>query len=144
MLALYIILVLNNDSIDTDIYKFTYNLAYMDNLAYSSSSEDKLFTAFESTKTLFKSYGFKLQKYCTNSNSFQKILKAENLSTEENIVDLFGLKWDTSEDALMTRPLYLDPNAITLRKVLATLNSVYDPLGINLLKIRLGRCLLRK
>lgn len=92
MMALYIILVRDRDpSNNPHITQMMYNLSYVDNLAYSSSSEEELSEAFDRAKFLFNSYGFKLQKFSSNSNSFNSKLKTNGNFTDEDTVDLFGV-----------------------------------------------------
>ena len=74
MLALYIILIVNSEPTNSNINNTIFNLSYMDNLAYSSNSEDNLINAFEVSKNSFNSYGFKLQKYFTNSQEFLSLI----------------------------------------------------------------------
>ena len=104
-----------------------YNLTFMDNLAYSSGDENSLFQANEICTNLLSLYGFELQKFASNSMRFNKSI---NCADQEEI-NLLGLRWNTSLDELKNKPPYLSPEANTLRSILSSVNSNYDPLGIN-------------
>jgi len=133
MLALYMILILDHEQAEFNKIKDTmYNLSYMDHIAFSSHSEDELKTAFQFATKLFNSYGFELQKICTNSQLFKNSFQYEESSSSGDTEDMFGLKWDSKKDTIKTKLNKLDQNANTLRKLLGTINAVYDPLGINL------------
>ena len=56
--------------------------------------------------------------------------KGENIHTD--VVNLFGYHWDTRSDKFSSRVPMLDHSANTKRLVLKSLNSNFDPIGINL------------
>ncbi|XP_066984524.1 uncharacterized protein [Macrobrachium rosenbergii] len=132
MLGLYYILILNASDEDpelTEIRKSLYDLSYMDNLSYTSNSEDDLIKALKLATEVFNKYGFELQQFNTNSPN---VSKQYQLQSEKDCEKLFGLYWDTKNDTIKTRKLYLDPTANTKRKVLSTFQSNFDPFGINI------------
>ncbi len=133
MMALYIILIQNTEGDNAEkisIKKCLYDLAYMDNIAYSANTTEKLETAVTTSKELFKEYGFQLQQFTTNHSKLQKKLYIEMDQEPEEESKLFGLVWLKDKDALKTRKLYLDPKAATKRLVLQTLNANFDLYGI--------------
>jgi len=131
MIALYVILILDStdDVDDMAMRKMMFNLAYMDNIAFSSSVEHMVHKAYERSHSIFDSYCFSLQKFATNCSSLQCELGEDNDSPDTK---LFGMYWDTREDTFRNRSPLLDVQAKTKRQVLSSLNSNFDPLGITL------------
>jgi hypothetical protein len=133
MLSLYIQLILHadeNNNSETEIRNMLYNLAYMDNLGYSSSNSGEVMRAYEVSQSIFNSYGFNLQQFSTNCPELNHKLVDSGVVSGD--VKLFGLVWNTSMDTFRTRPRSLNVEANTKRSILSTLNSNYDPLGITL------------
>jgi hypothetical protein len=133
MLSLYIQLILNADETnhsETEIRNMLYNLAYMDNLGYSSSNSGEVLRAYDTSQSIFNSFGFNLQQFATNCTDLIPRLDDSGVVSED--VKLFGLVWNTSRDTFRTRPRFLNVDADTKKSILSTLNSNYDPLGITL------------
>ena len=135
MLSLFYILIENTDK--SDIFNMTYNLAYMDNLGYSSSNINKMYEAYECIKNLFAQYQISLQKFHTNVPELQMKL-SDDCSKLDNETSLFGIIWNKSEDIFKPCIGHLNIDAKTRRQILSSLNSNYDPLGIYL--PTLNRC----
>ena len=135
MLSLYVQLILHVNIVsaeEREIREMLFNLAYMDNLAYSSSNVDTLFEALQKSLAIFNSFGFKLQKFASNCSDMQGYLKNEFNHKSADEEKLLGLKWRKSIDTLTNTKIYLDPKSNTKRKILATLNANFDPLGFSL------------
>jgi len=130
MIALYVMLILNCSSgkDDMELRNMMYNLTYMDNIAYSSSSEQSVHDAYRKSHSIFSEYCFSLQKFATNCDLVSDEFGAESGNSSET--KLFGMLWDTSSDSFHNRKPFLDPKAKTKREVLSSLNSNYDPLGL--------------
>ena len=126
LISLYIILILNGHEENIKLREMLYNLAYMDNLAFSSGSEPELLEAYETSKKIFNEYKFNLQQYATNS----KILSQELEESPGEEVKLFGMTWNHNDDTYSVKKLYLNHDATTKRSILSSLNSNFDPLGI--------------
>jgi len=136
MVSLYYILMSSGQSSENpdenEIKRCMYNLAYMDNLAFSSEDETKLLEAYNLAVKTFGSFGFKLQQFAGNSESFVDHVRARGDDLIEGECGFFGMLWDTGSDTLKTRKSYLSPDANTKRKILSTIQTNYDPFGINL------------
>ena len=129
LISLFIILILNVDGGENlNLRQMLYNLSYMDNLAFSCGTEDELLVAYEESRKIFNKFKFNLQQYATNS----PILHGNLVETPESEVKLFGMQWNSIQDSYDTKKLFLDPGATTKRKILSSLNSNFDPLGIYL------------
>ena len=139
MIALYIILILHVDIFDQfewDLRKSMFNLSYMDNIAYASSTENDVILAYQKAHTIFNSYGFQLQQFQSNSLKFQGLNYDElhDNNTNENVSEtkLLGMLWDTNSDTLYNKDNKLNPEAKTLRSILSSINSLFDPLNLGL------------
>ena len=126
MISLYIILILHVfiiSNVENNIRNMLYNLSYMDNLSFSSSSEEEVSRAYEYSHDVFSQYGFNLQQFASNSNTIQGV-------SQDHSKTLFGMNWNTSNDTYSPKLFSLNTEARTKREILSTVNSVYDPLGI--------------
>jgi hypothetical protein len=146
MLALYIILILHVDVCDEfecELRKCMFNLAYVDNIGYSSSDESNIVLAYHKSHKIFEAYGFNLQQFYSNSPEFKKLNNNElqnNINTNNNvdesvsdhITKLFGMEWDTKSDIIYNKNNKLDPEAKTLRSILSSINGLFDPLNLGL------------
>ena len=125
MLALYYILILNpsNDENVCKIGKDVYNTIYMDNGGYTANTEKEIFDAFIMLPKIFGDYKFDLQQFFTNS----KIANlSETGSTSTDNVKFFGMQWHVGRDELSPNKIALSLEANTKRKILSSLNAIYD------------------
>lgn len=133
MLALYKILIIDADSDPIDLKelkKNVYNMMYMDNGSATCNSVANLEWIYETLPHIFKPYHFDLQQYiCNNDKTQQKIDKDLKCDTPR-VTKLLGTLWDRIDDSFMPQPLKLDEKANTKRKVLSTINAIYDLFGL--------------
>ena len=126
MVCLYKMLVL--DSAENkrlaDLKLLLYTLSYMDNIGVTSESTEQIIWAYDQLQPIFGAYKFELQKFCTNDPALQEHIVGYDAP---QVVELFGIKWDTKNDTLMTKQKYLDPKADTKRNILRTIAQNYDP-----------------
>jgi len=134
MLALYKMLVLDDHEEDSvnKLARAVYNTIYMDNGSFSCNDNKLLKVSFEKLITLFAKYKFSLQQFYTNDVETQKYINKEcNVNDDCNQpVKLFGLTWHRDSDTLSPVKPYLDKEADTKRKILSSLNAIYDIMGI--------------
>ena len=128
MLALYHILILDqeNNCELVDLKRSIYNLIYMDNGAYTCNNKEDLRTSYYNLEKIFKPFKFELQQYCTNDLNLQNKIDSETKSPTTEEVKLFGMSWNRANDTLAPYKIDLDSNADTRRKILQTINAVYD------------------
>lgn len=134
MTSLFKMLCVDSNSNSTEIQTLKnkiYDLAYMDNLAYSTDSKNELHWAYDQLMEMFASYVFELQQFCTNDLELQKRIDAQLNCTTPTEVSMLGMLWDRELDTISTNKMYLDENADTKRKVLSTLAANYDIFNIN-------------
>ena len=129
MLALYKILILDVTNDGTEMIalkKSVYSLFYMDNSGVTADSSEYLFWAFNQLSSIFNPYGFKVQQVVSNDEDIQNHIDEVMSEKTEPEQNLLGLRWNTSEDSLSTKKLFLDPQASTKRTVLQTVAKHYD------------------
>lgn len=131
MMSLYVILILHARIVtekESNVRSMLFNLSYMDNLAFSSNSENDLQHAFEKSFQIFNDACFNLQQFHSN---YEPLLK-ENLPDEDTPEEckVLGMLWNVTTDSLYNKDTKLDPCAGTKREVLSTLNGIFDPLGL--------------
>ena len=127
LLALYKILILDQTE---DIYlnnlkKNVYNNIYMDNGSYTTNEIEDLYNSYVNLPKIFGPYKFDLQQFYTNVSELQSIIDGQDENAPENI-KLFGLLWNRSDDSISPSKINLNGSATTKRKVLGSLNEVYD------------------
>ena len=134
MAGLYKLLILDttDDSERLRLLKrLIYHLVYMDNGAITCKESSELSWAYDRLPEIFEPYGFKVQQCCSNDLELrQKILTNSDEASQQEVVDLFGIKWDTTKDTLVTKPKKLDSDACTKRTILASIASNFDPYNI--------------
>ena len=129
MVALYCMLIKDSSSHNKKLCKLKkliYALTYMDNCAVSMEKSDDLLWAYDQLRSIFAPYKMELQQYCTNDPRLREII-----GQDEDVVPLFGIKWDTKKDELSPNKKYLDITANTKRKVLRTIAQNFDPYNID-------------
>ena len=131
MIALYVILVLaNDDENGMQLRKELYDLTYMDNIAWTTNTEECLQSAYDKFESIFGEFQFKLQQFHTNYGVLQTDIDRDFSTESNNECKLFGMIWIKDKDTLRVRNLKLDGEANTKRLILRTLQSVFDVFGI--------------
>ena len=128
MLGLFKILMLDksgNADLD-EIKRAIFNTIYMDNGSYSCNDETKLLEAYRALDEIFPVHKLELQQYCTNSENVQNTIDSENDSETPSSVKFFGMHWNRELDSLSPMKVDLDVEANTKRKILASVNAIYD------------------
>jgi hypothetical protein len=80
----------------------------------------------------FVKYGFNLQQWVTNSKVLRENLKEDSYECSEGEAKMLGVIFNTDDDDIKTRRPNLSENACTKRQVLSTLQTNFDPFGMNL------------
>ena len=112
----------------------------MDNGGYTTNNQDDLVESYKTIKDIFAPYQFMLQQFCTNSSEAQQKIDRENDSETPQKVKFFGMHWDMTMDTLSPYKIELNMQANTKRKILSSINGVYDVYNIyapTLLRARL-------
>ena len=132
MLGLYHILM-QKESADPklqELKRHIYNNIYMDNGSFSTDEAESIEHACQQCIDVFGEHKFELQQFATNVQPVQDSLDVLQEAVTPDIVKLFGMNWCRSADSLSPYKINLDTEANTKRRVLSTLNAVYDVFGI--------------
>ena len=114
MFALYIILLESDSNVELKNFKRDlYELAYMDNLAWTSNDETSLVGAYHDAIDIFDNYKFKLQQFHTNHAELQTKLSDDGNEVSESKYTLFGMLWLKDVDKLSVKPFELNIGANT-------------------------------
>ena len=131
MSGLYKILIMDQTDDDQieQVKKSIYNNIYMDNGSYTCNDTENLYNSYFALPKIFSPYKFDLQQFCTNDPDLQSTIDKNETSTPDK-VKLFGMIWDRSEDTLSPVKINLDEKSNTKRKILSSLNGIYDLFNI--------------
>ena len=85
-----------------------------------------LINNYQKIPSIFDDYQFKLPQFVTNDPALQTIIyEDQNCCTEES-VNFFGMFWDRVNDKMGPNSIRLNPKADTKRRILSSLNSVFN------------------
>ena len=111
---------------------------YVDDMLKSVPTEERAIEVVQGTKAMCKKGGFKLTKFVSNSRKVLESVPEEDRAKEIKGLDLgqdklpveraLGVCWCVESDTLQFR-IQLKDQPCTRRGILATISSVYDPLG---------------
>ena len=133
MVALNIILILHcsiYDPFENDLRNMLYNLSFMDNLAYSSNYKFDIDKAFHKSINIFSHFGFNLQQFGSNLSELESKFGEDSVESSE--IKLLGILWLKDKDLLTNKNVKLNIEANTLRSILSSVNSCFDPLALAL------------
>ena len=123
----------------------------VDDFLKSFASVDKAIEVMTKLVEMMKRVGFNLTKFITNSESvFESkhgdIAFANPSFSDVGSVSVLGLNWDTRDDTFsVSRGVSNDlPAKLTQQKILSSVSSVYDPLGIVAPFTNRGRLILKE
>ena len=135
MLGLYKILILDQEQEDrvNELKRLVYHIMYMDNGGFTTNDEAELFWAYETLKEVFGKYQISLQQFHTNSLHTQSEID-EQIQIEDptEMVKVFGMHWSKRKDTLCPVVPRLNESADTRRKILRSINSIYDIFNVYL------------
>ena len=123
---------------------------YVDDGLSSADTVTEATSILEDTRQTLDKFNIRLHKICSSSQEVERFFPSTELasSSKKNIEDTtvqgaLGITWDIKEDKLEIRSeIYNHP--FTKRGLLATINSIFDPLGICSPVVLAGKILQRK
>lgn len=122
------------------------NDLYYDDLLTGSDSECKLFTAYEQSTKLLLTGGFELAKWATNSKMLASAI-ADGLHADFELpldAGILGMRWHTATDSIrikLTNEINIPDAQLTKRKVISATARIYDPTGLVLPVLVVGKIL---
>ena len=106
---------------------------YVDNLVFTGSDIDNLFTLYNQSLSRMKEGGFILRSWSSNSSKLQSKFETDEtcLSPPLKVVKMLGYNYHAESDKLSIALDYNRGNKpITKRNILAHNASIFDPLGL--------------
>ena len=125
---------------------------YVDDGLKSVSTATQAIALIQSTKSLLAKGGFNLYKFISNSKEVieavpkdQRVKGVKELDLAKDVLPIeraLGVQWCVQSDDLQFR-VELKDRPLTRRGILASVNSVYDPLGLAALFLLTGKRILQ-
>ena len=142
--------VLNSKHTTEDAQSFVFKNFYMDDGCGSASSPEQAIKVLKDTVASLQNFNIRLHKIASNSptviEAFPDSEIADGASRDFNHSENFrtlGVEWNSKTDRFAVRT-NVPTKPFTKRGVLATINSIFDPLGFASPIVLSGRLLQRK
>ena len=106
---------------------------YVDNIISGCNEEQDTVGYYEEARSIMNEAHFNLRSWSSNSPSLREQAVKDNTADANEIVNILGLKWNTSSDTLSLAPQKIfqpSDQPITKRCVLQISSKTYDPLGL--------------
>jgi len=121
---------------------------YVDDLLYSTDSDDRARDLLNEVSDIVKTGGFVLTKIVSNSKSLTSVVPNEESLVVGELPDrnqscALGMFWNVEHDQLKFKINFRE-NPNTRRGVLSTINSVYDPFGLCSPAVLIGKLLFQE
>lgn len=123
---------------------------YIDDILGGCDHVEELSKLHQELYCLLGSHGFKLHKWCSNSQDFMETVCESGASEYSFNFDkvptkVLGLKWNPGKDSLdISVPSFSIDYPITKRKILSVIAQCFNPLGFLSPVIVLGKLLIQK
>ena len=104
---------------------------YLDNLITATNNDEEALQLYKEAKKIFHDASMNLGDWISNSKFVNENTSPDGLM-KERVTKVLGLIWNTSTDefSISTKKLENIEQTKTKREVLATLASIFDPLGM--------------
>ncbi|MEM7375589.1 MAG: reverse transcriptase domain-containing protein [Bacteroidota bacterium] len=104
---------------------------YVDNIITGANSKDEAVELYKNAKDLFRDASMNLREWITSSKEVNNQIAPED-RVEGITTKVLGLNWNTESDELsiLAKKFSSTEQASTKREILATIASIYDPLGM--------------
>ena len=114
---------------DPDIRDAIASKFYMDNFIYTSSSKKELIHCYDEIKSDLEKGGFNLRDWVSNSKEVMSHIPEPD-QCDSDLTKVLGYNYDPQKDILTIKNTYLDDKADTKRKILSSISSIFDPIGV--------------
>ena len=104
---------------------------YVDNIITGCNNENEAVELYQQGKAVFKEASMNLREWLSSSPEVNRNILPED-QVESKVTKVLGMVWNTQSDELSitTKKFEIAEPATTKRQVLATIASIYDPLGM--------------
>jgi hypothetical protein len=143
----------NEEEFGSAAATFLRNEFYVDDGLKSTPSVQEATTLVKNSVEMCRKGGFRLHKFLSNERKVIESIEVENRATELKRLDLahntlpiervLGVEWCVENDAFQFR-ITLKDRPFTWRGILATVSSIYDPLGFVAPVLLIGKKILQQ
>ena len=104
---------------------------YVDNVVMGTNNDEEAFQLYKEAKKNFQDASINLRDWISNSKFVNENTSPDH-QMKERVTKVLGLIWNTNTDefSISTKKLKSIEQAKIKREVLATLASIFDPLGM--------------
>ncbi|CAJ0590328.1 unnamed protein product [Cylicocyclus nassatus] len=102
---------------------------YVDNMVLGANSDEDAVVKYQKSKHIFEEMSMNLRQFATNSSFLRHKIAEEDKEPNQN-VKILGILWNTSNDTILLKSELKFQQQPTKRKVLQTIHSTFDPLGL--------------
>ena len=110
-------------------FKDSLSKIFVDNLMFTSDSEEVLEQFYYKAKKLFSEGGFNLDKWGSNSKLVEAAARREGVWDDSPKQNVLGKLWNNQQDQMEYKSKLIKEKKYTKRIALRTTNRIYDPLG---------------
>ncbi len=103
---------------------------YVDNVIVGVDTTEEGYDLYEQAKKLFQEAKMELRQWNSNSKELMDMIEPNDRASETLSNKVLGLLWDLKTDELSSGCQKIKGNASTLREVIESVASVFDPLGM--------------
>ena len=105
---------------------------YVDNLFFTSKTENELINFFNEAVNCYNEAGFSLREWSSNSRSLNTLIEQNKLGPKDKVSDIkvLGLLWNKLEDTLHLPEVTYSTENLTKRKIVSDTAKLFDPLGL--------------
>ena len=132
------------------VQQFVNDQFYVDDGLSSADSAQQAIDILKDTIEALRKYNIRLHKICSSSAEVMQFFPETELAPkasidieETSVQSALGLKWDVASDCIVIRSEIQD-HPFTRRGLLATINSIFDPIGISAPILLAGKIIQRK
>uniref|UniRef100_A0A914I498 Reverse transcriptase domain-containing protein n=1 Tax=Globodera rostochiensis TaxID=31243 RepID=A0A914I498_GLORO len=108
-----------------------FNNLYVDNLLLECETADEAKQKYSEAKRVFSDAKMNLREFVSNSAEFINSIPQEDRLEVKDVAKVLGIQWHIQPDVIRFTFPEAEPNrAITRRKVLSAVASLFDPTGL--------------
>ena len=106
---------------------------YVDDCISGAASDGEAFEVYSQLRAFFESMHMQLHKFNSNSKIFLDRIEQSRRSTEKEVEQVLGVKFDTTKDEIYVnvKHSFDKTKPITKRVILSTIASIFDPIGMS-------------
>ncbi|PIC22645.1 hypothetical protein B9Z55_016624 [Caenorhabditis nigoni] len=129
----------------TEISKRMLRNVYVDNIFIGVSTQEEGQRSYKESKDVFQEAQMRLTQYFSNSPELNDYMnKEEGVKAEEDEQKILGVEWNIQSDRLRLKLPQPIKEQLTKRRILKSIATAYDPIGLLTPVILLGKLFFQK